>query len=321
MILMSHVTSNYKTLVFVLLIALSSCGKPTTTSTGSAERSAGSASSAEKAAAPTTFASPGEAGAALLAAARSGDRGALLAIFGPGTDEVLFTGDAVQDGNNLRNFADAYTRMNRWEKIKAGGEILYVGADNTAFPIPLGQDPSGRWYFDTAAGKDEIQARRIGKGELNAIAASEAIANAQKQYFSQAHEGGKVRQYAEKLVSDPGKQNGLYWPVTEGQAVSPLGKLGDFGTAVASSGGDHPALFNGYYYRILSKPGDFAIVAYPAEYRNSGIMTFVVGKDGTTYQKDLGETTGEIAAGMAEFNPADGWSPATARTGSASRSR
>ena len=102
-------------------------------------------------------------------------------------------------------------------------------------------------------------------------------------------------QYAHKFVSDPGKQNGLYWPVAEGQAASPLGELGDFAKAVASNTGDHPPLFNGYYYRVLAKPGDFAILAYPAEYRNSGIMTFIVGRDGAVYQKDLGEKTGDVA--------------------------
>jgi hypothetical protein len=153
---MSHSTS-IKILLSVLLIALASCSKP-------GEPSA-------KKTVPTTFATPSEAGAALQAAAQSGDRSALLAIFGPGAEEVLFTGDAAQDTTNLRNFVDSYTRVNRWEKIKAGGEILYIGADNSAFPVPLDQNSSGRWYFDTGAGKDEIIARRIGKGELTAMVA------------------------------------------------------------------------------------------------------------------------------------------------------
>jgi hypothetical protein len=306
MIHMSHSTS-IKILLSVLLIALASCSKP-------GEPSA-------KKTVPTTFATPSEAGAALLAAAQSGDRNAFLAIFGPDGQEVLFTGDAVQDAVNLRGFVEAYRRMNRWLKIKAGGEILYVGADNSAFPVPLGQNSSGRWYFDTAAGKDEIMARRIGKAELTAIAACEATANAQKRYFSQTHERGTVRQYAHKLVSDPGKQNGLYWPVAEGHAASPLGELGDFAKAVASNNGDHPPLFNGYYYRVLAKPGDFVILAYPSEYRNSGIMTFIVDRDGAVYQKDLGEKTGDVALGMTEVNPADGWSPAASHTGTASRSQ
>jgi hypothetical protein len=306
MIHMSHSTSN-KILLSVLLLALASCSK---TVTPSAQKIV-----------PPTFATPSEAGAALLAAAQSGDRNALVAIFGPDAQEVLFTGDTAQDAENLRAFVDAYRRMNRWQKVKAGGEILYIGADNSAFPVPLGQNSSGRWYFDTAAGKDEIRARRIGKNELKAIAACEATAKAQNRYFSQTHERGTASQYADKLVSDPGKQNGLYWPIAKGRAASPLGELGDFTKAVASNTGDQPPLFNGYYYRVLAKPGDFVILAYPAEYRNSGIMTFAVGKDGAVYQKDLGERTGNMALAMTEVNPADGWSPAVPSIGTAARSQ
>jgi hypothetical protein len=234
-------------------------------------------------AAPETFGSPAEAGGALLAAAQSGDRAAWLEIFGPDGAELLFTGDAAQDGTNMRDFVAAYTRMNRWGQIKAGGETLYIGPDNYAFPIPLGQNASGRWSFDTAAGKDEILARRIGQNELTAIAASEAAASAQKH----------------------------------GQ---PASTLGDFGKVVASRGSDRPPLFKGYYYRIPAKgESGFAVLAYPAEYRNSGIMTFIVGKDGVVYQKDLGEKTGDIALVMTNFNPGDGWSPAMPHAGTASR--
>ena len=238
-------------------------------------------------------------------------------------------GDAARDKASLQDFVTAYMRMNRWGKIKAGGQTLYIGADNYAFPIPLGQNPSGQWYFDTAAGKDEILARRIGKNELTAITACQALADSEKQYFRQTHDGGTVKQYAQKFVSDPGKQNGLYWLATEGRP-SPLDELGDFGKSVASINGDQPPLFNGYYYRILTKPSDlvngkmtggFTILAYPAEYRNSGIMTFIVGKDGLVYQKDLGEKTGEIAMAMNEFNLADGWSPAVPQTGNALRAQ
>jgi Protein of unknown function (DUF2950) len=306
MMYLSYSTSN-KILLSVLFVALASCSKPVTPSA--------------KKDVPTTFASPSDAGAALLAAAQSGDRSAMLAIFGPDGQDVLFVGDTAQDAANLRAFVEAYTRMNRWENIKAGGKVLYVGADNSAFPVPLGQNASGRWYFDTAAGKDEIRARTIGKNELTAIAVSEATANAQNRYFSQTHLRGQAREYAGKLVSDPGKQNGLYWPVAEGHAPSPLGEFGDFTKAVASNTGDRPPLFNGYYYRVLTKPGDFTVLAYPAEYRNSGIMTFLVGKDGFVYQKDLGEKTGDVALAMAEVNPADGWSPTAEHTGTASRSR
>ncbi len=276
-----------------------------------------------------TFASPADAGAAFLEAAKSGDQGALLTIFGRGAQSVLFSGDAVKDKDALQDFVAAYDQMHRWREIKVGGEILYIGADNFPFPIPLGKNPSGQWVFDTAAGKDEILARRIGKDELTAIAACGAIADAQQQYFSQIRAGDAVKQYAQKFISDEGKQNGLYWPAAAGQAPSPLEDVRDFAKAAGyTNAGSKPQPFDGYYFRFLSKQGDktkggrkdylvngnltggFAILAYPAEYRNSGIMTFVVGKDGIVYQKDLGEKTADVAAAMTEYNPGDGWTPA-----------
>ncbi len=276
-----------------------------------------------------TFASPAEASAAFFAAAKSGDQDALLAIFGKDAKDILFSGDAVKDNNSLQDFVAAYSQMNRWAKTKAGAQMLFTGADNHPFPIPLGQNPSGQWCFDTAAGKDEILARRIGDGELTAIAACGATVDAQLQYFSQTHDGDQVKQYAQRFGSDQGKQNGLYWAVAEGQPQSPLGTLGDFAKAVGyTATGDKPQPFNGYYFQILTKQGDkaqggakdyvvngkmtggFAILAYPAEYRNSGIMTFIVGKDAVIYQKDLGENTADIARAMAEYNPGDGWRPA-----------
>lgn len=275
---MSQLPSNYKIVIFALLVLLASCGR--------AVKSPAENAGMEKTV-PRTFATPSEAGAALLAAAQSGERSAWLEIFGPEGREILFTGDASQDRTNMRDFVAAYTRMNRWGQIKAGGQTLYIGPDNYAFPIPLGQNPAGRWYFDTAAGKDEIVARRIGKNELTAIAACETVANAQKQK----------------------------------QPAGALGRLGDFGKAVTSNTGTQPAHFNGYHYRMGAKPSGFSILAYPAEYRNSGIMTFIVGKDGTVYQKDLGEKTADAALAISEFNPADGWTPAMPSTGTASRAR
>jgi Protein of unknown function (DUF2950) len=275
-----------------------------------------------------TFATPAEAGAAFLDAAKSGDQQALLAIFGPDGNDVLFSGDPVKDKNGLQDFVAAYGQMNRWREIKAGGEILYVGADNYPFPVPLVKNSSEQWSFDTAAGKDEILARRIGKGELTAIAACLATANAQQQYFSGTHDGDSVKQYAQKIVSDAGKQNGLYWNVAAGENASPLGDLGDFAKSIGyTNAGEKPQAFNGYYFKILTKQGEkapggakdyiasgrmtggFAVLAYPVEYRNSGIMTFEIGKDGVVYQKDLGEKTADLASATAEYNPGDGWSP------------
>src|SRR5436190_5282942 len=173
-----------------------------------------------------TFGSPQEAGAALLEAAKSGNQASFLEIFGGNAKEILFSGDSVQDANALKNFADAYERMNRWRKVEGGGEMLYVGAGNVPFPIPLQQDSQEQWFFDTADGEDEILARRIGHDELVAMASINVIAIAQEQYFIQAPAGG-VKQYAQKFVSDEGRRNGLYWPASQGKPQSPLGQLGD----------------------------------------------------------------------------------------------
>jgi hypothetical protein len=243
-----------------------------------------------------------------------------------GLQDVLFSGDATKDKDYLQYFVSAYDQMHRWRDINAGGEVLYIGADNYSFPIPLGQNPAGQWYFDTAAGRDEILARRIGKDELTAITACGAIFDAEKQYYSQTRNGDPGKQYSQKFISDEGKQNGLYWPVSSGQAPSPLEDVRDFAkTAGYTKASDKPQPFDGYYFRFLTKQGagakgddlvngkmtgGFAVVASPAEYRNSGIMTFIVGKDGIVYQKDLGEKTAEIAESMTEYDPGAGWKPA-----------
>jgi hypothetical protein len=280
-------------------------------------------------AAQRSFASPEEAGAAMLAAAQAGDQATLLTIFGPDAKDILASGDAVQDRENMRDFVAAYTQMHRWREIKAGGEMLYIGADNFLFPIPLDEKSPGAWQFDTDAGKDEILARRIGRNELAAIAASSALANAQAQYFSQTHDADSVKQYAQRIVSDEGKQDGLYWPVSTSQTPSPLEEVHEFAKSAGyTSAGSNPQAFNGYYFRMLTKQGDkapggakdyivngkmtggYAFLAYPAQYRNSGIMTFVIGPDGVVYQKDLGADTATAAATMTEYNPGDGWVPA-----------
>jgi Protein of unknown function (DUF2950) len=306
-----------------LVICLASCNKAEKVTV--AEKKTTTEQKVQK-----TFKSPEDAGSALFEAAKAGDRAALLAIFGPEGTQALFAEDTAKDKDNLQDFVAAYTQMHRWGKIKAGGEVLHVGADNYTFPIPVGQNTSGQWYFDTAAGKDEILARRIGSGERTAISACEAIADAEHQYFNVAHEGGEAKQYAQKFGSDPGRQNGLYWPVSEGQASSPLGQLGDFArTLGATNASDQPKQFNGYYYRILTKQGDhakggardyivngkmtrgFAVLAVPVDYRNSGIMSFMVGPDGVVFQKDLGQQTADVAAAITEYNPSDGWSRLT----------
>jgi hypothetical protein len=266
-----------------------------------------------------TFASPATAGAALFGAAKTGDQNELMAIFGPEGKDFVFSGDAVKDKNAMQSFVDAYSQMNRWSTRKSGDEILYVGADNFAFPIALSQNPSGQWAFNTAAGKDEVLALRIGDGELTAIGILTEIANAQQEYFTERH------QFAQKFVSDDERHNGLYWTVAEGQHASPLEPLAGVAKAVGYSQTDKPQPFNGYYYKMLTQQGDaakgggkdyvvdgkliagFAVVAWPAKYRDSGIMTFIVNKDGVIYQRDLGENTSEASAAITAYNPSVGW--------------
>jgi len=272
------------------------------------------------------FASPDEAGDAVLQAAKSGDQAAVLAIFGPESKDIIYSGDAVQDKSAVERFINAYQVMHRWRMMRDGSQDLLVGADNYPFPIPLKKNASGQWYFDIAAGKDEILARRIGRNELAVIDVCAALADAQHDYFSQPRNGEKTKQYALKFISDPGTQDGLYWDSPPDQPRSPLGPLAAF----ASNEGysvkpEAHQPFHGYYFRMLTKQGSkapggakdyvvngkltggFAFLAYPAEYRNSGVMTFTVGPDGVVYQKDLGVKTSDIAAAMTEYDPGDGW--------------
>jgi Protein of unknown function (DUF2950) len=296
--------------LFALIICFSSCSKPETPATATAEAK--------------TFASPDEAGKTLLAAAQSGNQDTVVAIFGPESKQLVSSGDATQDKETADAFVAAYGVMNRWRKMDDKSQILVLGVDNFPFPIPLKQNGDGRWFFDTAAGKDEILARRIGRNELAAIKICGALGDAQAAYHSQPHDGTK--QYAQKFISDEGKQNGLYWKAAEGQPESPLGPLAAFATTegyTVQPNAHQP--FHGYFYRMLTKQGaqakggakdyvvngkmtgGFAFVAYPAEYGNSGILTFIVDQEGIVYQKDLGAKTADVAASMAEYSPGDGW--------------
>jgi hypothetical protein len=275
----------------------------------------------------TTFTSPDDAGKAVLQAAESSDQNAVLSIFGRDSKDAIYSGDATQDKNNFAAFVSAYQQMNRWRKLDDNTKVLVVGADNLVFPIPLKKNNSGQWYFDTAAGRDEILARRIGRDELATIDVCAALADAQNEYYSRAHDGAHKHQYALKFISDQGKQNGLYWESPDGQPKSPLGPLVAFATGEGyevRQNSHEP--FHGYYYRILSKQGShaqggvrnylvdgkmvngFAFVAYPAAYGNLGIMTFLINQDGVLFQKNLGVDTAKAATAMSEFDPDESWS-------------
>jgi hypothetical protein len=301
-------------LTAAVIVFLASCSKRETKAAEKPAESSGGATTQR------TFASPQAAGAALFEAAKAWDQNALLAIFGADGRDLVFSGDPVKDKNTAQRFVGAYGRMNRWSRNKTGQEILYIGAENFPFPIPLEKNASGQWAFNTAAGRDEVLARRIGDGELTTIGVLTEIANGQQEYFSQTH------QFAAKFISDEGQHNGLYWPVAEGQRPSPLGQLADVAKALGYSRSEKSQPFNGYYYKILTAQGSdasggarnyvangqltggFAVVAWPAKYGDSGIMTFLVGKDGVIYQKDLGEKTAEAASAMTDYNPGEGWS-------------
>jgi Protein of unknown function (DUF2950) len=296
-------------LLLMLIIALAACNK--------------SEKSSFK-----VFTSPEDAGNALLEAVKSGDQNAILAIFGNDSRSTISSGDPVQDKSAADEFVSEYSAMHRWRKMEDGSQILVVGADNFPFPIPLKTNSDGKWFFDTAAGKEEIQSRRIGRNELAVIDICEGLVDAQAEYFSQVHEGSDTQQFAPKFISDSGKQNGLYWESQAGQPQSPLGPLVAFATTEGYTAKANPhEPFHGYLFRMLDRQGasapggakdfvvggkmvnGFAFIAYPAEYRNSGVMTFMVSTDGTVYQKDLGEKTTDIATAMTEYSP-DGWTNA-----------
>ena len=275
-------------------------------------------------AAPKTFVSLDAAATALVDAAKADNREAMLAIFGPESKDIIYSGDAAADRAQFAGFVSDYETMHRWRNLENGDELLITGTDNKTFPVPLKKNASGQWYFDTAAGRQEISARRIGRNEIAAIDICAAIADAQKQYFATPHDGTK--QYAQKFISDEGKENGLYWPSPAGQPRSPLGPLVAYATSEGfkiKPGSHEP--FHGYYFQILDKQGPdakggtknyimndkmtggFAVLAYPAQYGDSGIMTFQINQNGVVYEKDLGKTTEETAKALTEFNPDKTW--------------
>ena len=271
------------------------------------------------------FTSPDDAIKALQAATEAGDAAALNEIFGPVYQE-LSTGDKVQDANHARRFAAAMAQG--CHAIEETGDkiTLEVGTNNWPLPIPLVK-ASGQWHFDTAAGREEIVNRHIGKDELCAIGVCRAYVVAQRLYASANTAADSVVNYAQKFKSTPGKKDGLYWPTGENESASPFGALvaeaHAEGYVKHKGAGPHP--FHGYYFRILTRQGPsasggkmdyvhngrlvkgFALVAYPENWERSGIMTFIVNQDGTVFQRDLGEKTSRIAREMKEYNPDAEW--------------
>ena len=273
-----------------------------------------------------SFASPNEAITALQTAVTADDRAALRKLFGPEYEKLL-TGDAVQDANNVKRFAAAMNQ--RCRPVKDGDDkiTLEVGSNDWPMPIPL-VEAGGQWHFDTAAGKEEIINRHIGKDELHAIGACRAYVTAQRKYADENPEGNPGTVYARHFKSSPGKKDGLYWPVTGNESASPFGPLvaeaQDEGYIVHKKG-TGPHSFHGYYFRILTRQGDaapggkmdyinggrltggFALVAYPEIWDQAGVMTFIVNQDGKVYQQNLGEDTAKLAAGLKEYNPDSDW--------------
>jgi DUF2950 family protein len=271
-----------------------------------------------------TFASPEEAITALVEAVKTRKIGEALAILGIESKYWLVSGDSVADRTAGERFVMHYEQKHVIEQ--AGDRaVMSVGSDDWPFPIPLVK-VGDRWHFDTAAGKEEILARRIGKNELSAIEVVRAIVDAEREYAAADRDDDGLLAYAQKFGSSPGKRDGLYWPVKDGEPLSPLGPL----VAKAASEGYPPGSsanpYHGYYFKIIRSQGKnapggaydyvvrgkmiggFAVVAYPAKYAVSGVMTFMVNQDGVVYQKNLGPNTAQAAKKITKFDPDDTWS-------------
>jgi len=274
-----------------------------------------------------TYATAEEAVGDLMAAAKAGDSKALLAILGPEAKSIVSSGDPVADKEGREGFVKAYEEANRLEKSGEDKAVLSVGKDAWPLPIPIVKDAAGAWRFDTKAGKEEILNRRIGRNEIYTMKSALAYVDAQREYYLRNPQNDKLLSYAQRFVSTKGKRDGLYFPTKEGEAESPLGPL--FEAAKAEGyvkKGSKPIAYHGYHYRILKGQGKdapggaydyvaqgkmiggFALVAWPATYGNSGVMTFMVNHDGVVYQKDLGPNTAAAVQRITKFNPDKTWS-------------
>ena len=273
-----------------------------------------------------TFTSAAEASEALVTAFQTNDLAALMSILGADAKDIISSGDEVEDNNNRATFVQRYQQMHRLVAEPDGTTTLYIGAENWPTPIPLVRKGS-TWCFDTAAGKQEILYRRVGRNELAVIQVCRELVDAEKQYYAEPHDGDSGKQYAQRIFSDPNKHNGLYWKPAAGETESPIGPL----VASAATEGytrdpnQKPQPFHGYYFRLLKSrgakapggarsyivdgkmTGGFAFLAYPAEYRSSGVKTFIVDQDGVVYEKDLGRHTVEIAKTLTLYDPDAAW--------------
>jgi Protein of unknown function (DUF2950) len=275
------------------------------------------------------FATPQAAVDALIAAGKGHDESAVMAVLGPDAPKILSSGDPVADRNAHENFMHNYEQMHRLAYDQQGRVILYIGADNWPMPIPLVKKGGG-WMWDTAAGEQELVFRRIGNNEFFTIGVLEDLVEAQRDYYSQPRQGSRVKQFAQKILSDPGKQNGLYWKAAADAQQSPIGPLIASAAAQGYERGaqGQPVPFHGYVYKVLTRQGKdakggarnylvhgsmtkgFAFLAYPVQYRSSGVMTFMVNEDGVVLQKDLGPDTDKIAMETTEYNPDKSWTNA-----------
>ena len=271
-----------------------------------------------------TFASVEDASRAFFEAIQGQDEQTQLSILGPAGKDVLSSGDPEEDLDSRVSFIMKYQEMHRFITEENGSVTLVIGAENWPFPIPLVKT-NGSWRFDTAAGKDEIVFRRIGKNELAAMDACHELVEAQNQYFARPP-GNVPKQFAQKLVSDEGQHNGLYWHGASDEFDSPINPLIAYARQDLQTEqvGEHVP-YNGYVFRILTRQGPhapggaksyivegkmgagFAFVAYPVEYRSSGVMTFIVDKSGAIYEKDLGPKTTKLAQAMTAYDPDSTW--------------
>ena len=270
------------------------------------------------------FPSPDAAVQALVAAARADDLKTMQAILGPGSEELISSGDSVADNLSREKFVAAYKEKHSLEARAAGTMILHIGTDDWTMPIPIVKQGKS-WVLDIGQGKEEILNRRIGRNELHVIDVIDAYVAAQHEYASKDCRGGGKVEFAQRFISSPGSHDGLYWEAGEGEEQSPLGPLLARAAQEGYAAEGNLSPFYGYYFKILKEQGEhaeggryqyvvndkmilgFALLAYPAEYGNSGVMTFMVNQEGIIFEKDLGENTRSLAEAITVFNPDESW--------------